>query len=191
MRIYLVRHGFAADAAAYGGDEDRPLTDEGRRRLGLTAATWSTLPDPRPARWLVSPLVRAVQTAEILLAGLSSSREKAPSNGVSNEISPTEVTVQISRDFVPEARISRASDRIREEAASAIAVVAHQPLLGGLAAFLLGWPSVPAQVQPGAILAIDLPEEGPGELAWHLTSPSGAEGPKLLIPEGSSQAEGS
>lgn len=184
MRVYLVRHGFAADGSGYDGDEDRPLTDEGRRRLRLTAATWTTLPDPVPERWLVSPYVRAVQTAEFLVASFAASASGAALNGVSSETPPTAVAVQISRDFVPEALVSRAADRIREESAAAIAVVAHQPLLGGLAAFLLGWPSVPAQVQPGAILAIDLPDDGPGELAWHLSAPSGVEGPKLLIPEG-------
>ena len=65
MKIYLVRHGKAVDEG-YRVDEHRPLTAEGRELMRRTAKAWAKR-EKVPERWLVSPLVRAVQTAEICL----------------------------------------------------------------------------------------------------------------------------
>ncbi len=66
MDIYFIRHGIAADPSEYEYDRDRPLTAKGRekteqvaekiRRIGVTFDLI-----------LTSPLVRAKQTAQILL----------------------------------------------------------------------------------------------------------------------------
>lgn len=164
-RIYLLRHGAAATEGV-DRDEDRPLTQEGRSRLRLSASVWMKAAEPAPKAWIVSPYVRAVQTAELFVGAWAS-----------------EAPVGITRALVPDGRVSVAADLVDENDAEVIALVGHQPLLGGLAAFLLGWPRVPAQLQPGAILAIDRPDDGPPTLAWHLVPPSHGEGPKLLRPE--------
>ena len=70
MRIYIVRHGKAADEG-YNFDEDRPLTDEGRALMRVTAKAWVKLGDAKPEVWLSSPLVRAVQTCEICVDALT------------------------------------------------------------------------------------------------------------------------
>lgn len=66
MRLYLIRHAIAVEAAEFPGpDLDRPLTEEGRRRArkafgGL--AVFAT----RPALILSSEANRARETAEIV-----------------------------------------------------------------------------------------------------------------------------
>ena len=59
MRIWLIRHGFTAlgEEKRYQGSTDTPLSDAGRHALQ---------PDDRFARVCCSPLLRAVETAEIL-----------------------------------------------------------------------------------------------------------------------------
>lgn len=66
MRLYIMRHGHAADSSATGRDSDRPLTDDGRRyveQVGTLLQAHHREPLPRI---LSSTYVRAVQTAEIM-----------------------------------------------------------------------------------------------------------------------------
>lgn len=165
MRVYLLRHGEAADPILSDRDDDRPLTQAGRERLRRSAAAWAASGEPAPDLWIVSPLVRAVQTAEICASAFGS-----------------DAPIEIWRGLVPDARVSAAVERVEAEARPCVALVGHQPLMGGIAAFLLGWSTVPAQVQPGAILAVDRDDEGLGRLAWHMPPPMGADAPRILRP---------
>src|SRR5579859_1729995 len=75
MQLWLVRHAVAAGRDEFEGpDAERPLTDKGRRRFREFC---DCLADeaPLPAALLSSPLLRAVETAEILAkaAGLKKS----------------------------------------------------------------------------------------------------------------------
>src|SRR6267143_1996147 len=65
MQLYLVRHGIAVDGGEAIPDGSRGLTDKGRRRFHKTARAFGKL-GHRLDLILTSPLVRAVQTAEIL-----------------------------------------------------------------------------------------------------------------------------
>ncbi|MCL4396107.1 MAG: phosphohistidine phosphatase SixA, partial [Chloroflexi bacterium] len=66
MRIYFLRHGLAGDRNDWTGDDyDRPLTEEGKERMTRQAATMAKL-GLDPDVIVTSPLVRAVQTAEIV-----------------------------------------------------------------------------------------------------------------------------
>lgn len=78
VELYLIRHGIAADRKNYGNDEERPLTDKGRRKTKKVAYQLHKL-GKQFDLILTSPLVRARQTAEILqAAGLSSQIEESP-----------------------------------------------------------------------------------------------------------------
>ena len=71
MDIIVIRHGIALDAdKAHGlglSDEERPLTPEGMRRTRAAAAGLrATLNELAVDDIVTSPLLRAVQTAEIL-----------------------------------------------------------------------------------------------------------------------------
>ena len=68
MKIYIMRHGPAEDQAPTGRDFDRKLTSSGRARTELAAlelGRWE-----RPKRIASSPLVRTVETSEIVVAPL-------------------------------------------------------------------------------------------------------------------------
>lgn len=168
MRVYLMRHGEAVSPDLVDRDDDRPLTPEGRASLRRSIELWAErlqAGEPAPSRWLVSPLVRAVQTYELSAAGLGS-----------------EAPIEVSRLIVPDGRISAAADWIEQQPEEAVALVGHQPLMGGLAAFLLGWSRVPAHLEPAAVLAVDWKPEGGSTLAWHLAPASDGKGPQLLTP---------
>ena len=67
MRVLLMRHGQAVDSRAASSDHDRWLTNEGRRTATTVGERLSRM-DLRYACVYTSPLVRAVQTAESLVA---------------------------------------------------------------------------------------------------------------------------
>jgi phosphohistidine phosphatase len=70
IRLYLIRHGIAVDAAAFPGeDADRPLTPTGRKRFRRAARVLAAMGEPIDLL-VTSPLVRAVQTAELLAGRL-------------------------------------------------------------------------------------------------------------------------
>jgi phosphohistidine phosphatase len=65
-QVYLIRHGIAADPEAYERDYERPLTAKGRAKTKAVAQQLKAL-NLAFDEILTSPLVRARQTAEILL----------------------------------------------------------------------------------------------------------------------------
>jgi phosphohistidine phosphatase len=66
MDIYFIRHGIAADPSEYDRDDDRPLTDKGREKTARIAQKIKQI-GVKFDLILTSPLVRAKQTAQILL----------------------------------------------------------------------------------------------------------------------------
>src|SRR5437667_6035385 len=85
MEIYVVRHGIAVPSEAGIPDRFRPLTSKGRRRFRRTARRFARLGELDLI--LTSPLVRAVQTAEILVAAVKDAEvavleELDPKSGV-------------------------------------------------------------------------------------------------------------
>jgi phosphohistidine phosphatase len=76
--VFLIRHGIAAERGTYADDDQRPLLEKGRSRTQAVAERFLAIQGPIDLL-LTSPLVRAQQTAEILLtAGLSSVLEISP-----------------------------------------------------------------------------------------------------------------
>ena len=70
MEIFLLRHAIAIERAEHGGsDEERALTVEGRRQLKRVARAMRTMSLSFDVIFS-SPLVRALQTAEIVAASL-------------------------------------------------------------------------------------------------------------------------
>ena len=82
VRIYVTRHGPAEDTATSGKDFDRALTPAGRERVREVARKLKT-EDEEPRVIMTSPLVRALQTAEVIaselgIARVETTRELAP-----------------------------------------------------------------------------------------------------------------
>ena len=163
MRIYLVRHGKAADEG-YRNDEERPLTDEGRVLMRLTAKAFAKHADGHePELWLTSPLVRAVQTCEIAVHAFGAD-------------GPVEVT----RALVPEGPISTAAALLdRDGMPESVALVGHEPLMSDLAGHLLGrhWPE---GFKKGAVLALKRADgEKQAKFVWYLEPAKEARDAKL------------
>jgi phosphohistidine phosphatase len=124
VRIYLVRHGDAVPEEDAGSDRDRWLSARGREHARVLARLLREH-GVQPDTVLASPLPRAVQTAELLAAGLDHL-------GVVTSL----------RCLEPSAQPRVASDAIRA-AGEAVIVVSHEPAISAIGAFLLGLPAFP------------------------------------------------
>jgi phosphohistidine phosphatase len=150
--LYLVRHAIAAERSdKWPDDSKRPLTHEGAARMRHVVQGLVSL-DVRLELVLTSPLVRAVETADILSHGLKSR--------------PPVVKLPV---LAP----GGAPNRVAEALASYtkpcdIALVGHEPELGELAAWLIG-SRVPLLFRKGGICRIDAVEWPPArqnQLIW-------------------------
>ncbi len=138
MKLYVIRHGEAIDRSAAVREEDRWLTPAGRYEFRANArrlAKKGIVPDCI----VTSPLVRAVQTADILADVLGFggeirvSRELAPGFGVEGLF-----------------RLVDANGTPRS-----LAVVGHEPDLGEVVARLLGIEGA-LLLKKGVIMALEL-----------------------------------
>jgi phosphohistidine phosphatase len=68
LKLYIMRHGPAEDRADSGMDSDRALSAGGRERVRAVAKFLLEIGE-EPLLVVTSPLVRAVQTAEIVAIG--------------------------------------------------------------------------------------------------------------------------
>jgi phosphohistidine phosphatase len=66
MRLYIMRHGHAADSSPTGRDADRPLTEDGRRNVERIGTLLQAHHGEHLPRILSSTYLRAAQTAEIM-----------------------------------------------------------------------------------------------------------------------------
>ena len=158
MQVYLLRHAIAQprDPEHYPVDADRPLTGSGRRRMARAARGLRAL-CARLDLVLTSPLVRARQTARIVVAlfrprpPLRALRPLSPGGGAGG------VFAALSQ--VP--------------ADASVLLVGHEPDLGRLAAAMLLDPrtDLPIEFKKGGLCRIDfegVPRPGAGRLVFHL-----------------------
>ncbi|HTN47938.1 MAG TPA: phosphohistidine phosphatase SixA [Burkholderiaceae bacterium] len=138
MELILWRHAEAEDGEP---DMRRRLTARGEKQA-RRVAVWLDAQLPESARILVSPAVRAQQTAQALAAV---SRRKLVTI---DEIAPG-ATVRAVLDAAkwPRARVS-------------VVVVGHQPELGHVASFLLAGESQEWSVKKGGVWWISSRERG-------------------------------
>jgi phosphohistidine phosphatase len=157
--LYLVRHGLAAERGdAFPDDTKRPLTPEGVARLRREARGLAAL-GVKIEVILTSPLVRARQTAEVLVPLVAATGAVKILDGLAPGGSAS-------------ATIAALADHARH---SSIALVGHEPDMGELAAKLIH-SRTPIGFKKGAVCQIDvegLPPTRPGRLVWFAT-------PKML-----------
>jgi phosphohistidine phosphatase len=138
MKLYLVRHAEAIERSVTMPDANRYLTPKGRsafRKIARRVRKLGIVPD----LIFSSPLVRAVQTAEILTERL-------------NYDGTVVVAKELSPGFDHRAlRSLLAKTRNSTEAA----FVGHEPDLGDLASTLLALPGG-FQLRKGAVLALEV-----------------------------------
>ncbi len=150
--LYLIRHAIAADRGEeWPDDTKRPLTERGITRFkeglhGLAAL------DVAIDEVFTSPLIRAKQTAELLVAALDPRPSLKLLDGLAPGHTPGAVMSQLAK----------AAKRRR------IALVGHEPDLGELAGHLIGAPR-PLPFKKGGICRIDvegLTSKRAGTLVW-------------------------
>lgn len=136
--MFLVRHAEAVAETLELRDPNRHLTPHGRdqaRALG-DRLRWH---DCSPTYVWASPLVRAVQTAELVTSGLHST--------ASVEIVPALAPDGNMRDVA--AAVRKLSDH------ASVMLVGHEPSLSGIGVLLLGDPKFPALAKAQAIRIVD------------------------------------
>ena len=121
MQIFLVRHANAVDETLDVRDPMRFLTPDGRHQA-LQLGDRLRWHDCTPTHVWSSPFVRAVQTAELLVAGLHS-----------------EVAVAVAPALAPGSTTTPLVAAIRAlPADSCVVLVSHEPQLSMIGAALLG-----------------------------------------------------
>jgi phosphohistidine phosphatase len=162
MKLYLTRHGIAIDriGGEIKNDWQRPLTKEGQEETEIVAASLKKI-GIKADVIVSSPLIRAKQTAEILIDTLSKGSE-----------------LQISESLAPGGLASDLYKFLKPfERQENIFLVGHEPDISRLAGTLL-WcgPELYMPFKKAGICRIDindLPPSGPGVLKWFIT-------PKIL-----------
>ncbi len=141
MHIYLLRHGTAEDGGPTIADHDRALTEDGWKRLRRAAPTWRRLV-PTPDVVLVSPLRRALQTAEVFVEAV----------GFTGDL-------QVADALMPNGAPSVALSMLEAEALSqtkSAALIGHEPHLGYLlGALLTGHPRQSVALKKGMLVAVE------------------------------------
>ncbi|HJQ69289.1 MAG TPA: phosphohistidine phosphatase SixA [Blastocatellia bacterium] len=159
MDLYIIRHAIAQqlDKKNDFTDEKRDLTSEGRERMREAAKGLRKL-DVELDLILTSPLVRAVETAEIVAAALGLSKK---------EIVQTD-------NLKPGASIDRLFSEIKKHAGvESLALVGHQPDLGEIVSRVAqGNGNLSIALKKGGVCLINVIETVPtlhGNLMWLVT----------------------
>lgn len=155
MEVYLLRHGIAEDRSATGRDFDRRLTDEGKEKLRKVLKR-AAKDGVEISLILSSPLVRAMETAQIAADELKYNSEIVRTDGLTPDSSPQDVWKEIRAH--------------RDE--PAVLLAGHEPLFSATVAYLLGSSRAMVEFRKGALVRIDFASVGAeprGVLQWMLT----------------------
>jgi phosphohistidine phosphatase len=155
VQVFLVRHARAVDETVELRDPARHLTLEGRsqaKSLGARLRAYGC----EPTHVWSSPLVRAVQTAELLVAGLECPK-------------PVETVPALAPDESPR---DAASAIAKLPAEAVVIAIGHEPGLSAIGALLAGQPEFPGLDKATAACIVD------GKLRWRLAW--NAEAPEVV-----------
>lgn len=157
--VYLVRHAIAFDRGTdWPDDTKRPLTHKGAARMREVVDGLSEMGVTIDVV-VTSPLVRAKQTADLIIAGWAAPPALVVSASLAPSADPAAIAGVLSQ----------------HTQADGIALVGHEPGLGELGAWLIG-ARHPLVFKKGGVGRIDVPSiplQGSGELVWMAT-------PKML-----------
>jgi len=153
MKLYLMRHGVAAlrGDPAWPDDRERPLTDDGQRKVRQAARGLLAL-DVRLDLVLTSPLLRARQTASTVAKVLGLRASQLRETGALRPGEPLDV---ILRELAP------------EPPQSAVLLVGHEPDLSHLAGVLLagGEPPIDMPFKKACLCLVEVRNMPPSERA--------------------------
>ena len=159
MNLYLLRHGIAVEREEMPqeGDEARPLTPKGRRQLRRVAGALRQM-DVKPDVVFASPLVRAQQTAEVMVKQLKLRK-------------PAKLSYELRPGGSPEKFVRQLT--ALKPAPSEVLVVGHEPDLSELLSLLVaGNLTAGFVLKKGGIACVETDRLRPGQcgnLAWLIT----------------------
>jgi phosphohistidine phosphatase len=107
LDLFFLRHGLADWPNWRGSDDDRPLTDEGRKEIHRVASFLAALA-VRPQKIFTSPLPRAAQTADIAAEHL-----RAP--------------IETARGLANGFDVDKLKKLLRDDKIDSIMLVGHEP----------------------------------------------------------------
>lgn len=154
MDLYLIRHADALDLGERGvtDDADRPLSAKGEDQalaLGRAFQQRGLALD----RLYVSPLLRARQTAELLL----------------RELAAPGLTPETCEELTPGTKPRKLSKFLFRHEGTAVGLVGHMPLLAVFAGWLIGDKEVNLEIAKAGVAYLtcgDAPGKGLGSLRW-------------------------
>ena len=167
MKLLIVRHADAGDAVEFAktgkSDDQRPLSETGREQMTKAADGLKELV-PTAELLVMSPYVRAVQTAEIVKAAYGKVAQET-TRTLEPEVAPAEFEAWLAEQGTPEVVI----------------IVGHEPHLSTLATYLMcGAEDSRLEMKKGGacLLVFDKRvKRGAGTLRWLM-------GPKQLGRQG-------
>ena len=153
MKLLILRHGkaFDADPRQWPDDSNRPLTEDGKKRLVKSTPAIKALA-PKNVRVITSPYTRALQTAQIVCENAG---WDAP-----------EIDDRLSAHYGPEESL----DLLQSLPVSGnYIIVGHDPTFSFLPAYLIGANRISAtSLKTGAVARVDTgmapPAQGSGTL---------------------------
>lgn len=153
MKFYVMRHGPAEAAAHSGLDADRALTASGRDRVARVAKALLDAHE-EPLHVFTSPLVRAVQTAEIV--------------SIVTQLSSRDGMVSCRHELAPNGKGAQLARSLSSQGKRQVMVVGHEPDLSELLSTILGM-SFDRPFEKGMVVGIHVPpNDGPGRLRFVL-----------------------
>jgi phosphohistidine phosphatase len=145
IHVYLIRHGLAGEFGSYANDRERPLTEDGKQKTRLVAQRLANL-GLKFDLILTSPLLRAQQTATILMeSSLTSQMETV--------------------DYLASGAIAAWLDWLTSWQPGqhrSLALVGHEPTLSTWAEMLVwGESKGNLELKKAGIIGISLPDQTP------------------------------
>ncbi len=136
MQLFLIRHAHALDG---GDDAARPLSEKGREQIKRVAHFLREREEFAPVEFWHSPLVRAVETAELFAHHLRSTAPRRKVAGLTPGDDPDEIVQRLVR------------------APGSVAIVGHEPHLSALASRLVAGQASPPvfQMKKCSVLALE------------------------------------
>ena len=135
MDLFLIRHATAADAAFYGSDEERPLTDGGRQQAQQVGEALKKAGVAFDVM-ITSGYVRADETASLIAEALGYAGARSTDARLAPEARPVEIIEGVIA--------GRTEERV--------ALVGHEPSMGKLLSALLGKPGL--SMSKGAVVRL-------------------------------------
>jgi phosphohistidine phosphatase len=149
MMLYLCRHAIAEENAE-GGDFHRALTAEGKVKFRRAAKGFLSL-KPEVSHVLSSPLLRARQTAEILVEAIAQAKLKAELDICDAVGIPADI-----RKFLAALRKLKGN----------VVAVGHEPTLSEWIGEICFGAAGGCEMKKGAIAAIEMTSASRGTLLW-------------------------